>query len=340
MAAREGGDPAGVLLLDKPPGPTSHDAVDRARGALGIRRVGHTGTLDPFASGLLILCAGPSTRLAEYFQMPAKRYDAVLRLGVETETHDPEGDVVAESDDWRAVGEDDLRRALAAHTGRIRQVPPVYSAKRVDGRRAHRAAREGREVELEAEDVVVHELTLEDFDPPEARVRCLVAAGTYVRSLARDVGRSLGCGAHLGDLRRTAVGPWSVGRALPWDDLEAGRWRRAASDDDPAWLAPARALPWLPSRELTDAEARRVRHGSRVPRGRIAPPRWRPGGAAGGDAEGGVPGPESDGAEDRPSGGSESGGAPVLLVREGRLLAVAEVTDDELQPRKVWPDAA
>lgn len=317
MAAREDGGPTGVLLLDKPAGPTSHDAVDRARGALGLRRVGHTGTLDPFASGLLILCAGPATRLAEYFQMPAKRYDALLRLGVETETHDPEGDVVAESDAWRDVGEDDLRRALAGHTGRIRQVPPAYSAKRVDGRRAHREAREGREVELDAEEVVVHELALRGWDPPEARVSCRVSTGTYVRSLARDVGRALGCGAHLRELRRTAVGPWAVARALPWGDLEEGRWREAATGGgEPAWLAPARSLPWLPVRELTGEEARRVRHGSRVPAGDVRPPRWRFAGAAGG------------------------GSTPVLLVREGRLLAVAEETGDELQPRKVWPDAA
>jgi tRNA pseudouridine55 synthase len=322
MAAREDGDPTGVLLLDKPTGPTSHDAVDRARGALGLRRVGHTGTLDPFASGLLILCAGPATRLAEYFQMPAKRYEAVLRLGVETETLDPEGDVVGESETWRDVGEDGLRRALAAHTGRIRQVPPAYSAKRVDGRRAHRAAREGRDVELDAEEVVVHELALLGWDPPEARVACRVSTGTYVRALARDVGRALGCGAHLRALRRTAVGPWTVERALSWDDLEEGRWREAAAGgEEPAWLAPARSLPWLPVRELSGPEARRVRHGSRVPAGEVRPPRWSPAGAP--------PGPGADG---------ES--APVLLVREGRLLAVAEETGDELQPRKVWPDAA
>lgn len=340
MAAREDGGPTGVLLLDKPPGPTSHDAVDRARAALGLRRVGHTGTLDPFASGLLILCAGPATRLAEYFHVPAKRYDAVLRLGVETETHDPEGEVAAESDDWRELGEADLRRALAAHTGRIRQVPPAYSAKRVDGRRAHRAVREGRDVELDAEEVVVHELALRGFDPPDVRVSCRVSTGTYVRSLARDVGRTLGCGAHLRALRRTAVGPWTVGRALPWDDLEEGRWREAATGgEDPAWLSPARSLPWLPVRELTGEEARRVRHGGRVPAGDVEPPRWRPDGPepAGGDPSETAGGPGADGGDASPAG---AGWPPVLLVREGRLLAVAEATGDELQPRKVWPDAA
>lgn len=314
MAAREDGGPTGALLLDKPPGPTSHDAVDRVRRALDTRRVGHTGTLDPFASGLLILCAGTATRLAEYFQLPSKRYEAVLRLGVETETHDPEGDVVGTSERWREVEEADLRGALAELTGRIRQTPPAYSAKRVGGERAYRAARAGRDVELEAESVRVHELRLEAFEPPEARVSCRVSSGTYVRSLARDVGRALGCGAHLRALRRTAVGPFAVERALRWSELTEEGWRDAAARRD-AWIAPARALPWLPVRRLAAEEARRVRHGGRVPGGEIDRPR-------------------------HPLDAAADGSLPVLLVRDGRLLAVAEPEDGELQPRKVWPDAA
>lgn len=315
MAAREDGGAAGVLLLDKPSGPTSHDAVDRARAALGTRRIGHTGTLDPFASGLLILCAGAATRLAEYFQRPGKRYEAVLRLGVETASHDPEGEVVETSDRWREVEEADLRRALAELTGRIRQTPPAYSAKRVGGERAYRAARAGRDVELEAETVEVHELRLDAFEPPEARVACRVSTGTYVRSLARDVGRALGCGAHLRALRRTAVGPFRAERALAWSELVPDGWREAAGGEDGAWIAPARALPWLPVRRLAAEEARRVRHGGRVPRREVDPPR-------------------------RPLDAPPDGSLPVLLVRDGRLLAVAEAMDGELQPRKVWPDAA
>lgn len=324
MAASESGDPAGVLLLDKPAGPTSHDAVERARSALGTRSVGHTGTLDPFATGLLVLCAGRATRLAEYFHLPPKRYRAVLRLGVETATHDPEGDVVSESDGWRDVGEEDLRRVLEGHTGRIRQVPPAHSAKRVDGRRAHRAARRGEDVELEAETVEVLELTLEAFRPPEAEVACSVSTGTYVRSLARDVGAALGCGAHLRSLRRTGIGPWEAGRALPWEALTPERWQ----EEETAWMAPADALPWLPVRELSEAEARRVRHGSRVPRGEPEAPRWP------------LPRPGDHGAREGTDGAGAPGELPVLLVRSGRLLAVAERVGDELQPRKVWPDAA
>jgi tRNA pseudouridine55 synthase len=317
--AEAGADGIGsILLLDKPSGPTSHDAVDRVRRCEGTRSVGHTGTLDPFATGLLVLCVGGATRLAEYFHLPDKRYRATLRLGIETGTHDPEGEVTRRSDAWKEVGPDDLRAALQAHTGRIRQTPPAYSAKRVDGERAHRAARSGREVELEPEEVTVASLELLAFEPPEARIEAAVSTGTYVRALARDLGRHLGCGAHLAALRRTAVGPLCVEDALAWEALEPG----AASADGagparagaPGRLAPAEALSWLPRRELSAQEAGRVRHGGRIPRGDVDRPRDR------------LRAPPED--------------LPVLLLREGRLLAVAEVAEDELQPRKVWPDAA
>lgn len=305
----------GVLLVDKPAGPTSHDVVDRARRALRTRRVGHTGTLDPFATGLLVLCVGPATRLAEYFHLPDKEYEAVLRLGVETETHDPEGDVVRESDGWRDVTPGELERTLEGFTGRIRQRPPDHSAKKVDGRRAHEAARAGDPLELEAEEVRVAHLSLEDFDPPEARVRARVSTGTYIRALARDVGRSLGCGAHLRSLRRTAVGPLRAEDAVPLralDDAGGGSVRQLA--------APARTLTWLPTRSLDDDEAERVAHGARIPRGAIRPPRTP---LTAEEASGGGP-------RDR----------PVLLLHGDRLLAVAEPAGRELQPRKVRSDAA
>ncbi len=301
--------PPGVLLADKPDGPTSHDVVERARAILGTRGVGHAGTLDPFATGLLILCAGSATRLVEYLHLLDKTYEAVLRLGVETDTHDREGETVAESDAWRDVTAGDLERAAAALTGRIRQRPPAFSAKKVDGRRAHRAARAGEEVELPEEEVRVERLELLGWDPPLARIRVEVGTGTYVRALARDLGRALGCGAHLRSLRRTDVGPFSVDRAAPPPALEEGELPGAA------WLSPAEALAWLPSRRLEDEEARRVGHGSRVPEGRL-------------DA------PSLDGSVRDP------GGLPVALLHEGRLLAVAERLDGQLQPRKVFPDAA
>ena len=336
--ARGGNDaPGGVLLLDKPPGPTSHDAVARARSALGTRRVGHTGTLDPFASGLLVLCVGPATRLSEYFHLPPKTYRALFRLGEETETHDPEGRPIRTSDAWRDVTPGRLEDALAALRGPLRQVPPRYSAKSVDGRRAHRAARAGEEVELEARPVVVHELDLEEMDLPDVRVTCRVSTGTYVRALARDLGRELGCRAHLRELRRTAVGPYPVERALAWEALEDGRWRAAARVEPPAaWIPPGEALPWLPRRRLTEAEAEGVRHGQRVPRGDTeAPPAPLP--DAPRDRVGPGPGEEPAGGDLAWTG---EGDAPVLLLLGDALLAVAEPLGDELQPRKVWPDAA
>lgn len=335
--ARGGNDaPGGVLLLDKPPGPTSHDAVARARSAIGTRRVGHTGTLDPFASGLLVLCVGPATRLSEYFHLPPKTYRALVRLGEETETHDPEGRPTRTSDAWRGVTPERLEGALAAFRGPLRQLPPRYSAKSVDGRRAHRAARAGEDVELEARPVVVHELDLEEVDLPDVRVTCRVSTGTYVRALARDLGRELGCWAHLAELRRTAVGPYPVERALAWEELEEGKWRAAARGAPPAWISPGEALPWLPRRRLTEAEAEGVRHGQRVPRGDTEapeaplpdPPRVGVGGGTG---------DEDAGSE---AAGAGEGAAPVLLLHGDALLAVAEPLGDELQPRKVWPDAA
>ena len=307
--------PFGVLLVDKPEGPTSHDVVDRARRALDERSVGHTGTLDPFASGLLILCVGRATRLTEYFHALDKEYLAGVRLGVETATHDPEGEVVAESEAWRGLDRERLEEALAALSGRIRQRPPAFSAKRVGGERAHRAAREGRGVELEPVSVTVHELEVTAFQPPEVELRCRVGTGTYVRAIARDLGRDLGCGAHLRTLRRTRVGPFAAAGAVDGAALEETRGGGLTPDTlGEAWLEPASALSWLPRRELEADEARAVAHGNPVPRGRVRAPRS----------------PATE----------ETAGAPVMLLHEGRLLAVAEQEGDRLQPRKVFARAA
>lgn len=307
----------GLLLVDKPSGPTSHDVVQRARRTLGTRRIGHTGTLDPFASGLLVLCVGDATRLAEYFHLPPKAYRATLRLGRETSTHDRTGEPVRDSDAWRDVGEGELREVLRAHTGRIRQRPPAFSAKRVRGRRAHELAREGGRPELSPVSVTVHALDLEGFEPPDVRVAVTASTGTYVRSLARDVGRRLGCGAHLVELRRTAIGPFRVDRALPEERFTeaAGSDPGAAAGEDGWWRSPGDALPWLPIRRLNDDEARRVRHGARIRLGEVAPPPWS-GPLVGDDGE-------------------EAGELPVLLVSDSRLLAVAERQEFALQPRKV-----
>lgn len=249
----------GVLLVDKRAGHTSHDVVAGARRTLGIRRIGHTGTLDPFATGLLLLCIGAATRLVEYFHRLSKTYDATLRLGQETTTHDPEGDVCRRSEAWRELRREDVEKTLRAHVGRLEQRPPDYSAKRVGGRRAHRVARGGGEPSLAPVPVHVHQLEATDFRPPELRLRARVSTGTYVRALARDLGRALGCGAHLTALRRTEIGPFRVEDALAEDRLEEAR------PEHRAWLSPSRATAWLPRRELDEEEADDVRHGRPVP---------------------------------------------------------------------------
>ena len=214
-----GGSFHGVLPVDKPPGPTSHDIVARARAALGERRIGHTGTLDPFASGLLLLCVGEATRLAEFLSGLEKTYEAMVRLGAATDSGDPEGRVVSTSEAWRDVTATALEGALSRLRGDILQVPPGLSAKKLGGVPAHRRVRRGEEVELSPRPVTVRELAVLSYEPPEVCMRVRCSAGTYVRALARDLGESLGVGAHLSALRRMAVGGFHVGRAVPPDAL-------------------------------------------------------------------------------------------------------------------------
>ena len=298
----------GILLIDKPEGPTSHDVVAEARRSVGTRRVGHTGTLDPFASGLLILCIGKATRLVEYFHMLPKRYEATLVLGRETDTDDRTGRDTVVSDAWQKLDEQSVRAATAARTGPQSQVPPEYSARRVDGRRAHRRARAGEKVELAPAAVVVHSIRVREWRPPELSIDVTVSTGTYVRALARDLGRDLGCGAHLDVLRRTAIGPFDVDDALPASALgEAQR----GSDIQARIVAPAEALGWLPRRELTAAELTEISHGRAVAAAEIEEPLL-----AG------------------PGNGAPADG-PVVLVRDGDLVAVARRDEELLRPIKV-----
>lgn len=296
----------GVLLVDKPDGPTSHDVVASARRALGTRRVGHTGTLDPFATGLLLLCAGRATRLASLFHLLPKRYEATVVLGVETDTDDRTGAPGAVSEAWRRLSRGEVEAALGDLTGELAQRPPAFSAKKVRGRRAHRVARDGGEPDLAPATVTVHRLELRGWEPPRARVEAWVSTGTYIRALARDLGRALGCGAHLGELRRGAIGPFSVDGALPADALGDGDPRETG-----AWLAPARALAWLPRRCLDGEEERTVMHGAPLPEGDLRAP------LRSGFPEGPAP------------------ALPVALVAGDELVAVAERRDGTLQPRTV-----
>jgi tRNA pseudouridine55 synthase len=210
------GERGGLLLVDKPAGITSHDAVQLVRRALRTRKVGHAGTLDPLATGLLVMGVGRATRLLRFLGELPKLYEGTGILGMETTTLDADGDVVRESP--VRVVEPDLRAAMSALTGRIEQVPPAYSAVKVGGEALHRSARRGEAMQAPPRPVDVYAFTLRRFSSPhfDFRVRC--SGGTYVRTLVADVGSRLGCGAHLVRLRRTAVGPFGVGDARTPDD--------------------------------------------------------------------------------------------------------------------------
>lgn len=214
--------PSGFLLVDKPVGPTSHDIVDAARRALGIRKIGHAGTLDPFASGLLILAVGNATKKISKFVGLDKTYVATLRLGATSDTMDRTG-AVTEQEDCAPVSHEAFEAALTRFRGVIAQVPPMYSAKKMGGKKLYELAREGKDVERKPMQVTVHELELVDFAWPLAKIRTRVSSGTYVRALADDIGKALGCGAYLEELRRTAVGSFDVKDAVAPEAIEAGR---------------------------------------------------------------------------------------------------------------------
>lgn len=205
---------SGVVLVAKPAGPTSHDVVDIVRRSLGERRVGHLGTLDPFAQGLLVLVVGRATRLAPYAGGWEKRYNGVMRLGATTDTDDGTGTVTQTSDGWRDLDAGAVSAAFARFAGSYEQTPPAYSAVKVDGERAYRRARRGEAPAAKARPVDVSELVLDQWTPPDARFHATVSAGTYLRSLARDVGAALGCGGHLVALERTVVGPFALADAV------------------------------------------------------------------------------------------------------------------------------
>jgi tRNA pseudouridine55 synthase len=196
----------GLLLIDKPAGITSFDVVRRVRHALKVRKVGHLGTLDPFATGLLPLALGEATKLAQFLLEESKTYLATLRLGMETDTQDLTGRITAESEILPAPEE--VHRAAAGFVGEIDQVPPRYSAVHHQGERLYKLARRGEVVEAAPRKVVIYRLEIQDMALPEVTIRVECGKGTYIRSLAHDLGRVLGCGAHLVALTRLAVGPF------------------------------------------------------------------------------------------------------------------------------------
>ncbi|HET6577173.1 MAG TPA: tRNA pseudouridine(55) synthase TruB [Gemmatimonadales bacterium] len=242
------------MLVDKPAGPTSHDVVQRVRRALGTRAVGHTGTLDPFATGLLVVLVGRATRLARFVEAQDKTYLATARLGVATETDDRTGAPLGAPADLANVTERDVREALAALRGEQRQRPPRYSARHVDGERSYRLARRGVVAEPPETTVTVHRIDFVSYEPPELVFRATVSAGTYIRALARDLGARLGVGAHLTALRREAVGGLRVEDAVPLERVDASALR-----------PPRTALEHLPAVELDEPARVAVSHGRALP---------------------------------------------------------------------------
>jgi tRNA pseudouridine55 synthase len=299
----------GVLVVDKPAGPTSFDVVKRVRRALRAEKAGHTGTLDPAATGVLAVCVGEAVKLQQFLTEGDKAYEARVAFGAATDTEDAEGRVIATGDP-AGLDAGRLQAALAGFLGAITQVPPMYSAVRVGGRRLHEAARAGEDVPRTPRTVHVHALELLGLEPRDGdrvhatlRVRC--GKGTYVRTLAADLGRALGVPAHLASLRRTAAGPFTIDQAVPLEVIERlGR-------EDPGALAARVVAPedalGIPRVVLDLSGVRDLSHGKAI----AAP----------------VSAPVSAGPAD---------GLWCAVAPDGRLVAVCAVRGDRLQPVRVF----
>lgn len=248
----------GVLVVDKPSGPTSFDVVRQVRTLLKVKKVGHTGTLDPMATGVLPICLGEATKVAGFVTEGDKAYEATVHLGVETDTQDAEGKVVAEAP-VPPLTAALVENALASFRGTFDQVPPMYSAVKVAGKRLYELARAGEEVERASRQVTVYELTLRDFSATRLRLSVRCSKGFFVRTLAYDIGRALGCGAHLTALRRTASGPFVLAQALPLAELPALAQDREAMARK--LLPLSAALTNLPELRVSAEAAVRVSHG-------------------------------------------------------------------------------
>ncbi len=254
---------SGVLVVDKPIGLTSHDVVQVIRRGTGIRRAGHTGTLDPRASGVLVILIGPAVRLSEYVSASDKRYQATIRLGASTDTYDAEGAITdTATTSIEDITEEHFDEVLQRFVGEIEQTPPPFSAIKVGGRKAYDMAREGEEFELAPRMINVYSLEILEWAPPEAVIDVYCSSGTYVRSLANDLGKELGTGAHLVGLRRTKSGRFTLRDATPLRRLQeafdAGNWYR--------YLIPAaEAMAEWPMVELDADQVELIRHGHQIP---------------------------------------------------------------------------
>jgi tRNA pseudouridine55 synthase len=246
----------GLLVIDKPAGITSHDVVHRVRRILGTRRVGHTGTLDPFATGVMVILVGRATRLAQFIDKDEKKYDATVRFGFETDTGDATGSSKFQVPSSKSVSLDEVTAVLPRFMGEIEQMPPMYSAKKVGGKKLYESARKGIEVERKLQRVTIRELRVEQALPPsDLEMTVVCSAGTYIRVLAEDIGRAIGVGAHLAELRRTRSGRFDLSQAFTLDTL-------AGLDDPAAALLPMeRAVEHLPEFVLPEDRIAKTKNG-------------------------------------------------------------------------------
>jgi tRNA pseudouridine55 synthase len=252
----------GILNIHKAGGWTSHDVVAKVRRILGQRAVGHAGTLDPMATGVLLVCAGQATRVSEYLMESDKVYRAVVRLGADTDTYDAEGETIATAPLPDGLSADTLRTALAPFVGDILQAPPAYSALKQDGVPLHRRARRGEEVELRPRPVTIHRIEVLDWSTPDLTIEVTCGPGTYIRSLAHDLGQTLGCGGHLAALARIRSGRFTIENALSLEALAEA----AAAGELVACLHPlADALSHLTAVPVDEAAATRLCHGLALP---------------------------------------------------------------------------
>lgn len=296
----------GVLLIDKPSGPTSHDVVARIRNIARERSVGHTGTLDPMATGLLPLVMGKATRLAPYFSGSDKTYVAEVRFGFETSSDDAQGETLGEEFKGSWPSAFAVQEALAKFLGSFEQVPPQVSAKRVDGKKSYDLVRKDKGVELKPVNVTVSSLTLISQTEQTVHLEVTASAGFYVRALARDLGRALGCGGHLAALRRTKSGTFDIANAITFDDVD-----RLGAELESRLISPAVALAHFPAVTANMAGFKRATHGNSLAPHHLA----------------GQFVPTTDGAQ-----------KVRILAEDGSLIALADSRGGELHPTVVLAD--
>jgi tRNA pseudouridine55 synthase len=249
----------GALIVDKPAGKTSHDVVEAVRRIAGFRQIGHLGTLDPLATGVLVLLLGRATRLMRFYATRRKRYTCGIRFGFATDSYDADGEALG-PDTAPSLDRDQLENLASHLTGRISQMPPAFSAKKIHGRPAHELARKKKPVELKAVDVEVFEFQLKEIDGPLARFTVECGSGTYIRSLAHDLGNLLGSGAHIAEIARTAVGEFTLDQASTLEDLTAAAQARRLADR----IVPLdKLLSELPRATVLPIVEKRVKHGAK-----------------------------------------------------------------------------